>query len=68
MDELADAAPDEMIRAFGYFGPAAGAPSAFRTLAAGLDEAIVRILTVRPGVEPVIEAMEALTPAIIRAT
>jgi alkanesulfonate monooxygenase SsuD/methylene tetrahydromethanopterin reductase-like flavin-dependent oxidoreductase (luciferase family) len=67
MDALADAAPDELLRAFGYFGPAKEAPMAFRALAAGLDEAIVRVITVRPGVEPVIEAMEALTPAIIRA-
>jgi alkanesulfonate monooxygenase SsuD/methylene tetrahydromethanopterin reductase-like flavin-dependent oxidoreductase (luciferase family) len=60
--ELVAAAPDEMLHAVGYFGPAATAPAAFRRLSAGLDEAIVRIITARPGLAPVIEAMEALAP------
>jgi hypothetical protein len=67
MATLADATPDEMLRAVGYFGPANGAARAFAKLASGLDETIVRIITARPGVKPVIEAMEALTPALIRA-
>jgi alkanesulfonate monooxygenase SsuD/methylene tetrahydromethanopterin reductase-like flavin-dependent oxidoreductase (luciferase family) len=67
MAELADATPDEMLRAVGYFGPAKGAASAYAKLAAGLDETIVRIITARPGRDPVIQAMEALTPALIRA-
>ena len=46
--------------------PAAAAPEAFARLSAGLDEAIVRIITARPGPEPVFEAMTALTPAAIR--
>jgi hypothetical protein len=62
-----DAAPDEMLRAVGYYGPAAPAPAAFARLSAGLDETIVRIITARPGLEPVGEAMAALTPALIRA-
>jgi hypothetical protein len=33
----------------------------------GLDETVVRIITARPGPEPVAEAMAALTPAAIRA-
>jgi alkanesulfonate monooxygenase SsuD/methylene tetrahydromethanopterin reductase-like flavin-dependent oxidoreductase (luciferase family) len=32
----------------------------------GLDEAIVRIITPRPGLEPVVQAMTALTPSLIR--
>jgi hypothetical protein len=57
-----------MLRAVGYFGPASGAASAYAKLAAGLDETIVRIITARKGTaEPVIETMEALTPALIRA-
>ena len=36
-------------------------------LSDGLDEAIVRIVTARPGPEPVSQAMAALTPALIRA-
>jgi hypothetical protein len=67
MDQLIAAAPDEMLNAVGYFGPAKGAASAYAKLAAGLDETIVRIITARKGPEPVIEAMEALTPALIRA-
>jgi alkanesulfonate monooxygenase SsuD/methylene tetrahydromethanopterin reductase-like flavin-dependent oxidoreductase (luciferase family) len=65
--ELVDAAPDELFHAVGYFGPAAAAPGAFARLSAGLDETIVRIITARPGPEPVIDAMTALTPSVIRA-
>jgi alkanesulfonate monooxygenase SsuD/methylene tetrahydromethanopterin reductase-like flavin-dependent oxidoreductase (luciferase family) len=65
--QLVDAAPDELLRAVGYFGPAAQAPTAFARLSAGLDETIVRIITARSGPEPVVEAMTALTPAAIRA-
>jgi alkanesulfonate monooxygenase SsuD/methylene tetrahydromethanopterin reductase-like flavin-dependent oxidoreductase (luciferase family) len=67
MPELVAAASDEMLQAVGYYGPAAQAPAAFARLSAGLDEAIVRILTARPGLEPVAEAMAALTPSLIRA-
>jgi alkanesulfonate monooxygenase SsuD/methylene tetrahydromethanopterin reductase-like flavin-dependent oxidoreductase (luciferase family) len=67
MPELVAAASDEMLRAVGYYGPAAPAPAAFARLSAGLDEAIVRIITARPGLEPVGAAMAALTPALIRA-
>jgi len=67
MPDLVEAAPDEMLRAVGYYGPAAPAPAAFARLSAGLDETIVRIITARPGLAPVSEAMEALTPALIRA-
>ncbi len=62
MAELTAAAPDEMLRAVGYFGPAAAAPAAFARLSAGLDEAMVRVITARPGLEPVVAALEALTP------
>lgn len=65
--ELVDAAPDELLQAVGYYGPAAGAPSAYARLSAGLDETVVRIITARPGPEPVLAAMSALTPAAIRA-
>jgi alkanesulfonate monooxygenase SsuD/methylene tetrahydromethanopterin reductase-like flavin-dependent oxidoreductase (luciferase family) len=67
LTELVDAAPDELFRAVGYFGPAAAAPAAFARLSAGLDEAIVRVITARPGPQPVVEAMAALTPSAIRA-
>jgi alkanesulfonate monooxygenase SsuD/methylene tetrahydromethanopterin reductase-like flavin-dependent oxidoreductase (luciferase family) len=64
--ELVDATPDEMLRAVGYYGPAGPAPAAFARLSAGLDEAMVRVITARPGLKPAVEAMEALTPALIR--
>jgi alkanesulfonate monooxygenase SsuD/methylene tetrahydromethanopterin reductase-like flavin-dependent oxidoreductase (luciferase family) len=67
LPELIAAAPDELLHAVGYFGPAAAAPAAFARLSAGLDEAIVRIITARPGLEPVREAMAALRPSLIRA-
>lgn len=65
--ELVDDSPNELLHAVGYFGPARGASSAVARLSVGLDETIVRIVTARRGPEPVIEAMEALTPASIRA-
>ncbi len=64
---LVAAAPDEMLQAVGYYGPAGPAPAAFARLSAGLDEAVVRVITARPGLGPVVEAMTALTPALIRA-
>ena len=67
LSELVDAVPDQMLQAVGYYGPVAAAPAAFARLSAGLDEAIVRVITARPGLEPVIAAMAALTPALIRA-
>jgi alkanesulfonate monooxygenase SsuD/methylene tetrahydromethanopterin reductase-like flavin-dependent oxidoreductase (luciferase family) len=67
LPELVAAASDDMLQAVGYYGPAAAAPTAFARLSAGLDEAIVRIITARPGLEPVREAMAALMPSLIRA-
>ena len=67
LSELVDAVPDQMLQAVGYYGPAAAAPAAFARLSTGLDEAVVRVITARPGLEPVIAAMAALTPALIRS-
>jgi alkanesulfonate monooxygenase SsuD/methylene tetrahydromethanopterin reductase-like flavin-dependent oxidoreductase (luciferase family) len=67
MHELVAATPDELLQAVGYYGRADGAPRAFARLSVGLDEAIVRIITARPGAEPVVHAMESLTPSAIRA-
>jgi alkanesulfonate monooxygenase SsuD/methylene tetrahydromethanopterin reductase-like flavin-dependent oxidoreductase (luciferase family) len=66
MPELVAAAPDEMLQAVGYYGPPGPPPAVFARLSAGLDEAIVRIITARPGLEPVSAAMAALTPSLIR--
>jgi alkanesulfonate monooxygenase SsuD/methylene tetrahydromethanopterin reductase-like flavin-dependent oxidoreductase (luciferase family) len=67
MQALVDAAPDDLLTSVGYFGPASGAAEAYAGLSRGLDETVVRIVTARPGLEPVVAAMEALTPARIRA-
>jgi 5,10-methylenetetrahydromethanopterin reductase len=66
MPELVAATPEEMLQAVGYYGPAAPAPAAFARLSEGLDEAVVRIVTARPGLDPVIQAMTALPPSLIR--
>jgi alkanesulfonate monooxygenase SsuD/methylene tetrahydromethanopterin reductase-like flavin-dependent oxidoreductase (luciferase family) len=59
-DDLARVVPDEMLSAFGYAGPAAGAAAAFAKLSAGLDVAIVRVLVARHGdVEGVRATMRA---------
>ena len=60
--DLVAAAPDEMLRAVGYYGPAGPAPAALARLSRGLDETIVRVITARPGPEPVVQAMTALRP------
>jgi alkanesulfonate monooxygenase SsuD/methylene tetrahydromethanopterin reductase-like flavin-dependent oxidoreductase (luciferase family) len=67
LDALVGAAPDAMLRAVGYFGPTPGAAAAYARLTAGLDETMVRIITARPGLEPVVSTMKALTPDRIRA-
>ena len=46
----------------GYFGPAEGAPEAFRRLATGLDVAIVRVVPSGPGLEPIRAVMRACRP------
>jgi len=66
VDALVSAVPDEFLNSVGYFGPAAGAAEAFARLAQGLDEAIVRIVTARPGLEPVVATLGALTPDRLR--
>jgi alkanesulfonate monooxygenase SsuD/methylene tetrahydromethanopterin reductase-like flavin-dependent oxidoreductase (luciferase family) len=62
-NELVDAFPEEVLRAVGYYGPAAGAAEAFRRLAEGLDIAIVRVVAARPGIESARAVMEACRPA-----
>jgi 5,10-methylenetetrahydromethanopterin reductase len=65
MPELVAAAPEEILQAVGYYGPAGPAPAAFARLSAGLDETVVRVITARPGLDPVLAALNALTPALI---
>src|SRR6266511_2094041 len=61
--DLVDSLPTELLRAVGYFGPAAGAAAALRRLAQGLDEAMVRVITVRPGdLDACLETVRACAP------
>jgi hypothetical protein len=64
--ELVDAAPDELLRAVGYYGPPEGAAGEYRRLSAGLDETIVRVIAARPGLEPVLATLRALSPGQLR--
>ena len=67
MTELVAATPEELLQAVGYYGPADAAPATFARLSQGLDEVIVRVITIRPSLDKVMTAMTALTPALIRA-
>jgi alkanesulfonate monooxygenase SsuD/methylene tetrahydromethanopterin reductase-like flavin-dependent oxidoreductase (luciferase family) len=62
-DELAAAMPERLMEAFGYAGRGDGARDWFAKMAVGLDVAIVRLLTPRPGdLAPVQSAMRAFAP------
>ena len=63
-DSLIDAFPDELATQVGYFGPASGADAAFRSLAQGLDVAIVRVVAARPGLDSVRDVMQACKPGL----
>lgn len=67
VDELAVKVPEELLRTVGYYGPPEGAAAAYRRLSEGLDEAVVRVVTARPGIEPVLATLQALAPAKVRA-
>ena len=47
VEQLIDDVPPELALKVGYFGKPDGAVDAFRRLAKGLDEAMVRLITVR---------------------
>ena len=66
-DDVAEAFPEHMLRAVGYFGPADSAAAAFKRLAQGLDTAIVRVVASRPGLASVRAAMRACAPAMVKA-
>jgi alkanesulfonate monooxygenase SsuD/methylene tetrahydromethanopterin reductase-like flavin-dependent oxidoreductase (luciferase family) len=62
--ELVDALPKELLLRVGYFGRAAGAAEAFRRLAQGLDEAMVRLITVRSGdLDACLRTVQTLQPS-----
>ena len=47
--DLIDLVPAELLSKVGYFGRPGGAPEAMQRLSKGLDEAMVRLITVRSG-------------------
>ena len=62
--DLANAMPERMLTTFGYAGRAGGAKEWFARMSRGLDVAVVRLLTPRPGdIRPVKAAMAAFAPA-----
>ncbi len=61
-DEVAAAASEELLTRVGYYGNAAGAKAAFESLADGLDTAIVRVVSARPGLDSVRAVMRACAP------
>ena len=65
-DELAGAAPEEMLLTVAYFGRADGAPQALARLSKGLDTAMVRVVNARPGPESALTTMRACRPELIR--
>jgi alkanesulfonate monooxygenase SsuD/methylene tetrahydromethanopterin reductase-like flavin-dependent oxidoreductase (luciferase family) len=58
-EALIDAFPPELALRVGYFGKPAGARRAFLALADGLDVAIVRVVSTRPGLAATLLALEA---------
>ena len=66
-EAIVDAFPEALLRHVGYYGPAAGAPEAFKSFSKGLDTAIVRVVAARPGVDSTRAVMEACKPASVNA-
>lgn len=63
VSELVDDVPPELLRKVGYFGKPAGAAKAMAELSQGLDEAMVRLITVRSGdLDACLQAVEACQP------
>jgi alkanesulfonate monooxygenase SsuD/methylene tetrahydromethanopterin reductase-like flavin-dependent oxidoreductase (luciferase family) len=65
-DSVADAFPDDLLNAVGYYGPAAGAREALARIGEGLDSLIVRIVATN-GIESVRRTISACSPDAIGA-
>jgi alkanesulfonate monooxygenase SsuD/methylene tetrahydromethanopterin reductase-like flavin-dependent oxidoreductase (luciferase family) len=64
MPELIDAVPPELSRRVGYFGGPGGAAEALGRLSRGLDEAMVRLISTRPGdLDSAVTAIRACQPS-----
>ena len=66
IENLVEEFPADLARTVGYFGRPEGAPAAIRSLAEGLDTAIVRIVPTRKGLAPLREILEVCQPRLIR--
>jgi alkanesulfonate monooxygenase SsuD/methylene tetrahydromethanopterin reductase-like flavin-dependent oxidoreductase (luciferase family) len=63
MAELVEALPAELLLRVGYYGHPSGAAEALRRLSQGLDEAMVRLITVRSGdLEACLTSVRACQP------
>jgi alkanesulfonate monooxygenase SsuD/methylene tetrahydromethanopterin reductase-like flavin-dependent oxidoreductase (luciferase family) len=65
IERLVDEFPADLAGKVGYFGRPEGAPVAIRSLADGLDTAIVRIVPARRGLEPLRKILEVCQPRSI---
>jgi 5,10-methylenetetrahydromethanopterin reductase len=64
INDLVDLVSPELLLKVGYFGKPAGAAAGMRGLSAGLDEAMVRLITVRSGdLDACLTAIEACKPS-----
>ena len=66
-DDIAEAFPENILRAVAYFGKPEGAAAEFARLSKGLDNAIVRVVSSRPGtVAGTLDVMNACAPQTVR--
>jgi alkanesulfonate monooxygenase SsuD/methylene tetrahydromethanopterin reductase-like flavin-dependent oxidoreductase (luciferase family) len=64
LSQFVDDVPLELLLKVGYFGRAAGAKDAMRRLSEGLDEAMVRLITIRSGdLDACVSAIRACQPS-----
>jgi alkanesulfonate monooxygenase SsuD/methylene tetrahydromethanopterin reductase-like flavin-dependent oxidoreductase (luciferase family) len=64
LSDLVDRVPPELLLKVGYFGKPAGAAAALRELSAGLEEAMVRLISVRSGdLDACVAAIRACEPS-----
>ena len=67
-DEIAEAFPTKILSTVGYFGSSDGAAKAFANLSQGLDNAIVRVVSSRPGnIDGALDVIKACAPEKIQS-
>lgn len=67
-DEIAEAFPTKILSTVGYFGSSDGAAKAFANLSQGLDNAIVRVVSSRPGnIDGALDVIKACAPKKIQS-